>query len=128
MNKKKLYSDDEWQDILKPFFDRHEPYSIQSNEKDDRRLITANTDFLLSVGLVFEPWSASKRRDAADMPPEYGHDHCEFCGTKFSIFDGDLKDGYVTSKPLDSGLFLWICPDCHNDFDHLFNWKIVEQE
>src|SRR5690554_1008124 len=49
------------------------------------------------------------------------HDHCEFCGSKFSLKEGDLKKGYSTEDG-----YRWICNDCFNDFKEEFNWKVKE--
>lgn len=39
------------------------------------------------------------------------HDHCEFCGHKFSLADGDLQRGYVTTDN-----YHWVCERCFQDF------------
>ncbi|RLD63845.1 MAG: hypothetical protein DRI84_09220 [Bacteroidetes bacterium] len=48
------------------------------------------------------------------------HDHCEFCGKKFSNQKDDLKMGYSTVDG-----YHWICIDCFNDFSIEFNWEII---
>lgn len=54
---------------------------------------------------VYRPW-----RD------DWDHDHCEFCGTKFSIAELDQHIGYVT----DDG-YHWVCEDCFADFEEELN-------
>ena len=39
------------------------------------------------------------------------HDHCEFCGAKFSERPEDLNVGYATTD-----CYHWICEDCYKDF------------
>ena len=55
------------------------------------------------------------------LPSRLGsdHDHCEFCGVKFSLNDGDLKEGYSTEDG-----YRWICNQCFNDFKCEFNWQL----
>ncbi len=47
------------------------------------------------------------------------HDHCEFCGTKFSLKEGDLHEGYATQDN-----YRWICDTCFDDFKKQFEWKV----
>lgn len=49
------------------------------------------------------------------------HDHCEFCGAKFSLQESDLKNGYSTV----SG-YNWVCEQCFNDFKDEFNWDVED--
>ena len=56
-------------------------------------------------------------KDYSPPSMEWDHDHCEFCGAKFSLNDGDLKNGYSTEDG-----YYWICNQCFNDFLHIFNW------
>ncbi len=49
---------------------------------------------------------------------DWEHDHCEFCGAKFSEREGDLREGYVTTDR-----YRWICEVCYEDFKQLFSWK-----
>jgi hypothetical protein len=39
--------------------------------------------------------------------PGWDHDHCEFCGAKFSVASEDLHHGYVTDDD-----YYWICEEC----------------
>jgi hypothetical protein len=67
--------------------------------------------YLRGVGLakkLYRPYRA-----------EWDHDHCEFCGAKFSARPGDLHVGYTT----DDG-YRWICEPCFNDFNSMFQWKV----
>jgi len=44
---------------------------------------------------------------------ENGHDHCEFCGEKFSItIQNTLKKGWT-----DKSRYRWICNSCFQDFE-----------
>ena len=44
---------------------------------------------------------------------ENDHDHCEFCGEKFSIVITEaLKKGYT-----DDSRYRWICEKCFHDFE-----------
>ncbi len=52
---------------------------------------------------------------------DWEHDHCEFCGTKFSLDADSLKQGYST---LDSNR--WICNDCFEDFKIEYRWVIKQ--
>ena len=55
--------------------------------------------------------------------PEWDHDHCEFCGDKFSLYNNPehLKEGYATEDD-----YRWICSTCFHDFKDDFKWKIIE--
>jgi hypothetical protein len=47
------------------------------------------------------------------------HDHCEFCGAKFTEDDPNtLHEGYTTHDN-----YHWICDGCFVDFKDLFGWK-----
>ena len=70
-------------------------------------------DFLSSVRLI--------KRKYAPYRPGWDHDHCEFCGAKFSLKVDGIKSGYST---FDS--YHWICEQCFNDFRDEFNWKVEE--
>ena len=45
------------------------------------------------------------------------HDHCEFCGVKFSLNPNDVTEGYSTEDG-----YHWICTECFNDFKEEFDW------
>ena len=78
---------------------------------DDWRL-TGQEKFLNGVSLVKKRYR--KYRD------DWDHDHCEFCGKKFSESPEDLNFGYTT---LDD--YYWICEPCFNDFEQMFEWKVI---
>jgi hypothetical protein len=48
----------------------------------------------------------------------WDHDHCEFCGAKFSELPQDLNVGYST---VDN--YCWVCEKCYDDFKEEFQWK-----
>lgn len=52
---------------------------------------------------------------------DWDHDHCEFCGQKFSERSGDLNVGYATRD-----CYRWICEDCFRDFRERFQWTASE--
>ena len=45
------------------------------------------------------------------------HEHCEFCNETIC----DSKQTYYCT--LDK--YHWICEECFNDFDDMFNWQVV---
>jgi len=49
---------------------------------------------------------------------DWDHDHCEFCGRKFSQRQGDLNCGYVTADGRH-----WVCDNCFEDFRQRFHWE-----
>jgi len=51
--------------------------------------------------------------------PGWEHDHCEFCGAKFSCHEGDLKSGYSTEDG-----YHWLCAGCFGDFKDEFAWEL----
>lgn len=50
---------------------------------------------------------------------DWDHDHCEFCGVKFSEFEDDLHTGYTANNG-----YYWICEKCFNDFKVQFHWSV----
>ena len=68
--------------------------------------------FLLNASLI--------RKKYAKYRVDWEHDHCEFCGKKFSEVQGDLNEGYVTE-----GGYHWICDVCFEDFKERFHWKTI---
>jgi len=50
---------------------------------------------------------------------DWDHDHCEFCGEKFSERADDMNEGYVTRDE-----YHWVCDQCFADFRQMFNWTI----
>ena len=55
------------------------------------------------------------RRRWQQTRPHWEHDHCEFCGAKFSAEAGDLSDGWSTEDESQ-----WICDVCFADFRERF--------
>jgi len=49
--------------------------------------------------------------------PGWDHDHCEFCGAKFSGREGDLGWGYATPDG-----YHWVCAGCYGDFRAEYRW------
>ena len=58
-------------------------------------------------------------RDYHPYNSGWDHDHCEFCGIKFSLFEGDLGKGYSTEDE-----YHWICNQCFDDFKYEFAWQL----
>ena len=55
--------------------------------------------------------------------PNWDHDHCNFCWAKFMVEDYPdvLHEGYCTEDD-----YNWICPQCFNDFNAQFQWRVIE--
>lgn len=68
-------------------------------------------------GAVLQRTPYSPYRDGWD------HDHCEFCGSKFTAEDRveGLREGYSTPDR-----YRWICPTCFEDFRERFGWSVIE--
>lgn len=47
------------------------------------------------------------------------HEHCVMCGAKFSLYEGDLRVGFITQ---DSNH--WVCPECFKEYHALYNWHL----
>ncbi len=60
-------------------------------------------------------------RQYAPEDPANDHDHCEFCGAKFSLSAGTdaMSEGYSTPDR-----YRWICKPCFEDFATLFAWRV----
>ncbi len=69
--------------------------------------------FLNSVKLI--------KREYYPFREGWDHDHCEFCGDKFSLHTSDLKEGYSTEDG-----YHWICNQCFNDFKEEYNWQLAD--
>jgi len=49
------------------------------------------------------------------------HDHCEFCGVRFSLLvDDDVHEGYCTEDG-----YRWVCETCFQDFGDEFEWTVI---
>ena len=83
-------------------------------EKDDWRL-SWHQDHL--KGRTLRRISYVRRSDTND------HEHCEFCWSKFSEYEGDLREGYVSDV---DGTEYWICPECFEDFKEMFGWAVMK--
>jgi len=49
----------------------------------------------------------------------WDHDHCEFCGAKFSLAAEELNHGYVTDDN-----DRWVCEPCFLDFQDEMGWLV----
>ena len=83
---------------------------INKNLMNDWRL-QGQEKYLMGVKLVWKKYKPSHRG--------WDHDHCEFCGLKFSLNGGDFDAGYATCDD-----YHWICKNCYEDFKVLFNWSV----
>jgi len=83
---------------------------IKSEPNDWRR--QGQEKYLMGVKLIYHKYHMPR--------PEWDHDHCEFCGIKFTLNNNDLKKGYSTEDG-----YYWICDQCFNDFKSEFNWQVV---
>ena len=65
----------------------------------------------------------SKYRRPSD---EWDHDHCEFCGAKFTENGTSVNEaqqfGYTTNDK-----YRWICMTCFDDFNGKFKWTLAKQ-
>ncbi|MBK23235.1 MAG: hypothetical protein CME70_04440 [Halobacteriovorax sp.] len=103
--------DEEVKKLVK--IDHKEQYfkKIKENDKyqgdDDWRIGPQSIDFN-NLKLYFRQYSPQVGDD---------HDHCDFCGEKFSIIiEEALKEGYVTENG-----YPWVCKQCYEDFKERFN-------
>ncbi|MBO4543121.1 MAG: hypothetical protein J5725_08085 [Bacteroidales bacterium] len=78
-------------------------------EDDWRR--QGQDEYLKGIKLYYKKYKAYSE--------EWDHDHCEFCGEKFSEKGDTLKAGYTTENN-----YYWICDQCYNDFKDEFEWEI----
>jgi hypothetical protein len=65
---------------------------------------------------------ALARRRWRETRAGWDHDHCEFCGEKFSderIPDA-LHEGWTTADE-----YRWICDECYRDFKDQFGWTLM---
>jgi hypothetical protein len=53
--------------------------------------------------------------------PEWDHDHCEFCWTKFMEpgTPETFGEGYASSND-----HYWVCRQCFDDFRGMFRWTL----
>lgn len=73
------------------------------NIKNDWRY--QNQDkYLQGLKFIFIPYKSKDEND---------HDHCEFCGGKFSsVISGAFNEGWT-----DENQYRWICNKCFQDFE-----------
>ena len=66
------------------------------------------------LSLQFMPWKSKN--------PTWDHNHCEFCSEKIGNPNTPdiLHEGYASTD-----LYRWVCTSCFNDFQTLFNWKVL---
>lgn len=86
------------------------------NQETDWRL--QNQEAYLS-NLVWEKKGYFRFREGWD------HDHCEFCGVKFSVeakCKGSISHGYMAKQG-----YYWICEQCFLDFQEQFSWKLISE-
>jgi hypothetical protein len=86
---------------------------LEKNKMKDWRL-QGQDKFLKGVKLFKKKYKKFRE--------DWEHDHCEFCGAKFSELDSDLNEGYSTKDE-----YHWICPACYKDFKDLFQWKVISK-
>jgi hypothetical protein len=78
------------------------------NDHDDWRR-QGQEQYLKGVKLEFRNYSPYRIG--------WDHDHCEFCGSEFSLKAGSITKGYSTEDG-----YRWICKECFNDFKDDFSW------
>jgi hypothetical protein len=85
--------------------------------KDDWRRM-GQGQFLKGVPLIHRRYRKYQKN------PKWDHDHCEFCGVKFSLHDepDHLKEAYSTEDD-----YRWVCPQCFHDFKDEFKWQVKEE-
>lgn len=92
-------------------YSRMEIESLSERKMNDWRL-QGQEKYLKGVVL--------QRKKYQRYRPGWDHDHCEFCGAKFSEGLPDtLHEGYSTTDN-----YHWICDDCFKDFKDQFEWKV----
>lgn len=80
-----------------------------------------STDWRLQGQEAFLKDIVLYRRKYTPLRSDWEHDHCEFCGKKFSAEIGDETEGYSTADG-----YHWICRVCFADFLQKFNWQVVD--
>ena len=83
----------------------------------------ALSDWRLTNQLHFLYEKSIVKKSYVAPSPEWDHDHCAFCWSKFTE-DGvnDLHEGYYVPETKD-----WFCDNCFNDFQEMFKWRIVKE-
>ncbi len=86
-------------------------YLSKMSEIDDWRL-QGQEDYLRDTVFCFKPYEA--------FNAIWDHDHCEFCGAKFSSTTPEaLMEGYTNNDNR------WVCATCFGDFKAQFNLQLV---
>lgn len=84
-------------------------------EQDDWRL-RGQEEYLNNMTFI---WSKYYPVSASNI-----HAHCEFCWHKFMENSEGVKDcsqeGYKSMED-----DYWVCKDCFEDFQKMFNWKTI---
>lgn len=90
---------------------------MSASDNPDPRL-AGQENYLKGVTLVHRRY----RRYAKN--PDWDHDHCAFCWTKFMVEDHPdvLHQGYATQDD-----YHWVCEKCFHDFRGQFDWTVVEE-
>ena len=85
--------------------------------KDDWRILNQE-EYLAGAELILRAYRQNPKN------PDWDHDHCEFCNTKFMVsgMHDTLSEGFTTWDD-----YRWICIPCFEDFKIRFGWKIVEE-
>jgi len=86
-------------------------------------LVIKEGDWRWNNGGAYLNGLALVRRGWRETRPEWDHDHCEMCLTKFGderIPDA-LNEGYTTEDE-----YRWICDTCFNDFRAFYNWRLLD--
>jgi hypothetical protein len=78
------------------------------------------TDWRLNNQEQYLQGVALSKKDYKKYREDWEHDHCEFCGKKFSERPEDLNVGYTTTDS-----YHWVCENCFRDFRDLFHWTIL---
>lgn len=78
------------------------------------------SDWRLQGQEAFLRGAALRRVEYKPYRTGWDHDHCEFCGSKFSRDLDDLHEGYVTEDN-----YHWICDGCYQDFRVQFGWRVI---
>jgi len=76
-----------------------------------------------------------QRKAYRQYSPEWDHDHCAACWTKFAVIEGDggdgpiLREGFTTCSDYKQGAeYEWICPECYFLFKDEMSWSEVRRD
>ena len=83
-------------------------------QQDDDWRLTGRQAFLADATLEWTDWQPQR--------PDWDHDHCEFCRTKFAGPESpdSLHVGFATPDR-----YHWVCRQCVSDFRSRFGWLLV---